>query len=207
MAFFGSRRKRRFGTTMIVGAALVALTPSAASANGSATTTTNTGTLYLAINVSHSSVCDGSVPGGWQCTPVAVVTASPFYSGSRTPLTGGYVYFYGSATCQIREKSDGFDNNWTAWRNCSPSSRSASGSRTWSSSQSALGGQHVFEWGQEINMDTWLAQDCVEVRMRVYGQGYVRERLDTTGTVLGTSPTASVYYPSSTGWNTQSVCE
>ncbi|HEV2890377.1 MAG TPA: hypothetical protein VGX28_08365 [Frankiaceae bacterium] len=204
MGFLGGRRRGLAAAA--VAAAVVVLCPGAAYANGDTTATTSTGTLYLAINVSHSSVCDGSVPGGWQCTPVAVVTASPFYSGSRTPLSGGFISFYGWATCQIREKSDGFDNSWTSWRDCSPSSKSATGTRSWNSSQSPLGGQHVFEWGQEINVDTWLAQDCVEVRMRVYGSGYVQARLDN-GSVLGTSPTTSVYYPSSTGWDYQTVCE
>jgi hypothetical protein len=200
-------RTRRLGATVTIGAALAVLAPAAAYANGGNNTTTSTGPLYLTIAVTHATNCSDDVPGGWQCTPVAVVSAVPTYVGTRTPLAGGYLYWYGSATCQIREKSDGFSGSWGSWQSCSPSSKSLSGTRTWTSSQPAVGGQHVFQWGQEINLDTWTVQDCIEVRMRVYGSGYVRERLDATGTVLGTSPTASIYYPSSTGWNSELICE
>jgi hypothetical protein len=200
-------RKRRIGAAAAIAGALVVLVPGTAYANGGNNTSTSTGTLSLTIAVTHATNCSDAIPGGWQCTPVAVVSAVPVYIGSRTPLVGGYLYWYGWATCQIREKSDGFDNNWTGWRSCSPSSKSASSTRSWTSTGQPVGGQHVFQWGQEINIDTWLAQDCIEVRMRVYGSGYVQERLDVTGTVLGTSPTASIYYPSSSGWNSETICE
>lgn len=200
-------RMGRLGVATAVGAAVVVLAPGAAYANGGSNTSTNTGTLSLTIAVTHATNCSDDVPGGWQCTPVAVVSAVPVYVGSRTPLAGGYLSWYGYATCQIREKSDGFTGSWGSWSNCSPSAKSASSTRSWSSSQQPVGGQHVFQWGQEINIDTWGAQDCIEVRMRVYGSGYVQERLDATGTVLGTSPTATIYYPSSTGWNSEMICE
>lgn len=200
-------RMGRLGVATAIGAAVVVLAPGAAFANGGNNTSTSTGTLSLTIAVTHATNCSDDVPGGWQCTPVAVVSAVPVYTGSRTPLVGGYLYWYGSATCQIREKSDGFSGSWGSWKNCSPSTKSASSTRSWTSAQQPVGGQHVFQWGQEINLDTWTVQDCIEVRMRVYGSGYVRERLDATGTVLGTSPTASIYYPSSTGWNSEMICE
>lgn len=206
MRAFRRGRSRRLAIA-VAGTAIAVLSPTAAHANGGNTTSTCTGTLCLNIAVTHATNCSDDYPGGWQCTPVAVVTATPFYAGSRTPLVGGYAYFSGSATCQLREKSDGFDNNWTSWRDCSPPVRAGSGSRTWSSTGSPTSGSFNFSFTREVNLDTWLAQDCIEVRMRVHGQGYVRERLDTTGTVLSTSPTAHVYFPSSTGWNSETICE
>lgn len=207
MTFLGLARKRQLGAVAAISGAVIMLAPGAAYANGGNNTSTNTGTLNLTIAVTHATNCSDDVPGGWQCTPVAVVSAVPVYVGTRTPLAGGYLSWYGYATCEIREKSDGFNNNWGSWKSCSPSSKSSSSTRSWSWSQQAVGGQHVFQWGQEINVDTWLAQDCIEVRMRVYGSGYVQERLDATGTVLGTSPTASIWWPSSSGWNSQMICE
>ncbi|HEV2890378.1 MAG TPA: hypothetical protein VGX28_08370 [Frankiaceae bacterium] len=206
MRFFRNGRPRWFATAAVAGAVLAVLSPSSAYANGGNTTSTCTGALCLNLAVTHATNCSSDYPGGWQCTPVAVVTASPFYAGSRTPLVGGYLYFSGDATCQLREKSDGFDNSWSAWRDCSPGYKSNWTTRSWSSTQEPVGGQFSFEFSREVNLDTWLAQDCIEVRMRVHGSGYVQERTDT-GTVLSTSTTAHVYYPSSTGWNSESICE
>lgn len=162
-------------------------------------------TICLALDVRDATIC-GSVAGtAWQCTVALIATAVPAH-GSRPPLTGGSFSWYASATCQVRERADGINNDWTSWRSCPQgSSKSYSNSRSWTYDQSPTGDSVQFNFGTESNGDTWLTTDCVEVRVSVYADGSAKS--NTAGLLtLAETGFISTRFPYS-GTNLDGVCE
>ncbi len=188
--------------------ALLLLLPASAKAGGG-TTVTRCGTyrtLCLATTSTVTSVC-GKLPwdkgGGVNCTGVSVAAATP-----AQPLGnyfGGSVSWSGRSECQLRERGDGFNNDWTPWRGCNPVAEKAkSDSRSWGMGGTPAGGTITFTWDPEINSDTWLVDDCIEVRVWVWTIASARN--NALGVTIDTV-NGDVLYPSYGNWRYTALCE
>jgi hypothetical protein len=185
----------------VVMALLPASAASARPAGNSSTACSSLRTICVVAAATDVSVCS-DVGAAVQCTPALVATAVPAH-GTRPPLTSGRVDWSGLATCEYRKRADGFNNDWTAWTSCGPSMRSGNSSRAWTDGQNPSGGDVVLQWPTIMNYDTWLAMDCVEIRVSIATSANAYSY--TAGRLLEMTSTVSRF--PSTGLNVDGICE
>lgn len=199
-------RARIAGALVAAAAMALVFVPTAAHADhggNNVTTCTTTNSTCVVISANDASTCSKINVGidAWQCTPVLVASAA----SAQTPAdVGGRVDWSGVATCQYRKKGDGAKAGWTAWKNCSPSSKSGSASRSWGLLQSPRGGSIHMQWDPIVNKDTWGLHDCVQIHTSVRATGSGKTQV--LGTTIESSPSRSTRMPSS-GTNTHTICE
>lgn len=196
-------RKARAAALLVAVASLglVGMGGPAQATGGNNTTTCSTArTICINYSANIATSC-GTIPGGWQCTPIAVASAGAVQIPANT---GGSLTLNGWAQCEFREKSDGLNNDWTPWQSCGPFTRSGDRSTNWGVGQNPAGASVHLQWGSIINLGTPFAQDCIEVRMRVRSQGSGRSHV--AGVTLENAPFATVSFPSS-GTHTDGICE
>jgi len=182
--------------------AALLLVSTAAQAGGGTTQTRCGVTLCLATTSTVSSVC-GKLPSGsgLQCTGVIVSAATP----AQAVSTGGSVTWRGWGECQVRERGDGFNNDWSPWRACpTGAAKEGSASRSWSVGNAPIGGTITLTWGQEINVNTAFVEDCIEVR------AWVWTLASASSSALGVqleTVNGDVLYPSYGYWYYTALCE